>query len=468
MSVMMLALLALPAQEGTTTVRFNVKPMAEPRPALRYQFLPTLAEIETGLVLQQYMKCFMEQHNFYHSKESVANREKWQTCPLADLPLKEVRNYGGQALRNADRAARMSHLDWQIMRDMKRHGAYTLLPELQHLRHLGTALKVRLRGEVAEKRFDDAVGTIKTLFKLGHQMGEHPTLIGNLVGTSIVGMTLPCVEEMIQQEGCPNLYWALASLPSPLVSLRSGMQGERTFLLTEQATVPRDRAATPKQVEATISMLEKLYKDSHLTEGLSCGADAPEFVYDGPKAREEFALRKLVRENAAKAAEVKAARGRLVESGLKEAAVKEMLATQVILVDAMLDYEARLDARARWMVFPYWKSTPRIEAEMKRKGGALGWLLPNSQKVHQAQARTQQRLGMLQILEALRLHAAANKGKLPTKLDEVDLPLPVDPFTGKPFRYEVKDGTAILRGTPPKGMEKQAAYNIVYELKLKK
>jgi hypothetical protein len=190
-------------------------------------------------------------------------------------------------------------------------------------------------------------------------------------------------------------------------------------------------------------------------------------VFDGPKAKEEFALRKLVRENAARPAEVTAARGRLVESGLKAAAVKEMPPGQVILLDAMRDYEARLDARARWMVFPYWKAEPRMVAEEKRKGGALAWLLPQSHKVHRAQARTQQRLGMLQVLEALRLHAAANKGKLPKKLDEVDLPLPVDPFTGKPFRYELKDGTATLRGTPPKGMEKNAAYNIVYELKLK-
>ena len=51
---------------------------------------------------------------------------------------------------------------------------------------------------------------------------------------------------------------------------------------------------------------------------------------------------------------------------------------------------------------------------------------------------------MLQVLEAVRLHAAANKGALPEKLDDVDVPLPVDPFTGKAFRYAVKDGKATL------------------------
>jgi len=84
-------------------------------------------------------------------------------------------------------------------------------------------------------------------------------------------------------------------------------------------------------------------------------------VFDGPKKpKEEFALRKLARENAAKPAEVKAARGRLVESGLKEEAVKEMLPSQVILLDAMLEYEARLDARARW------RQEPRREQKIGR------------------------------------------------------------------------------------------------------
>ena len=32
----------------------------------------------------------------------------------------------------------------------------------------------------------------------------------------------------MQQPKCPNLYWALTDLPSPLVDLRKGVQGEQT------------------------------------------------------------------------------------------------------------------------------------------------------------------------------------------------------------------------------------------------
>jgi hypothetical protein len=48
------------------------------------------------------------------------------------------------------------------------------------------------------------------------------------------------------------------------------------------------------------------------------------------------------------------------------------------------------------------------------------------------------------------------------------VPLPVDPFTGKPFRYEVTGNTAHLRGTPPSGEEKVPAYNIHYAVTLQK
>ena len=57
---------------------------------------------------------------------------------------------------------------------------------------------------------------------------------------------------------------------------------------------------------------------------------------------------------------------------------------------------------------------------------------------------------------------------IPDTLDAVKLPLPVDPFTGKPFGYELKDGKAILRGSPPATMKEQPIYNRVYEVRLAK
>ncbi len=79
-----------------------------------------------------------------------------------------------------------------------------------------------------------------------------------------------------------------------------------------------------------------------------------------------------------------------------------------------------------------------------------------------------QRIALLRHVEALRLYAAEHDGTLPAKLSDVSVPLPVDPFTGKPFRYEVTGNTAHLRGTPPAGLEKETGFNIHYEVILQK
>jgi hypothetical protein len=66
------------------------------------------------------------------------------------------------------------------------------------------------------------------------------------------------------------------------------------------------------------------------------------------------------------------------------------------------------------------------------------------------------------------MYAAAHDGKLPDKLSDCSVPLPNDPFTDKPFRYEVIGTTAHLRGSPPKGEPKNPAYNVHYQITIQK
>ncbi len=71
-----------------TVVRLTVTPQAPPTPALRYQLLPELREMNPGNPVQGYLECFMEQNHFFFDKTEVENREKWQTVPLKELPVK--------------------------------------------------------------------------------------------------------------------------------------------------------------------------------------------------------------------------------------------------------------------------------------------------------------------------------------------------------------------------------------------
>src|SRR5262245_16282556 len=170
------AMAALPpgSHAGEVLVRLNVRPMPAPKPALKYQLLPELGELNPGNAAQNYLKCFLEQRNFFWTKEAVANRDRYQTMPLAELPLENLRNYGGSALRQADWAARLDTLDWQALPRIQDGGIGVLPGELGPLQVLAAALRVRFRAEVAGRRYDDAVRTAKTLFAMSRHLADYP------------------------------------------------------------------------------------------------------------------------------------------------------------------------------------------------------------------------------------------------------------------------------------------------------
>jgi hypothetical protein len=100
--------------------------------------------------------------------------------------------------------------------------------------------------------------------------------------------------------------------------------------------------------------------------------------------------------------------------------------------------------------------------------GLLADLLPQVIKARREQGRLEQRIALVRYVEALRVHAAGHDGKLPEKLSDIALPLPDDPFTGKPFVYEIEAATVRLRGGSPRDGEKKAACDVRYEVTLQK
>jgi hypothetical protein len=81
-----------------------------------------------------------------------------------------------------------------------------------------------------------------------------------------------------------------------------------------------------------------------------------------------------------------------------------------------------------------------------------------------AQGRLEQRIGLLRHVEALRLYAVDHDGGLPRTLAQITVPLPDDPFTGKPFVYKVEEATGHLCGSPPRGEEQNPCFNVRYEI----
>jgi hypothetical protein len=458
----LLLTLAVPAspQQDTppteTVIRMTLTPAAAPKPALKYQLLPELREMKPGNPIHGYLVCFSEQSNFFFTKEVNDQRDRWSEMPLKDLPVAQMRGYGGIALRQADYAARLDQPDWQVLLKLQSEGIHLLLPEVQQMRTLAHALQVRFRGEVADRRFDDALVTARTMLAMSRHLGEHPTLIGSLVGIAIAHIAIGPLEEMLQQPGCPNLFWGLTSLPSPLIGVHKAMQGERLLLHTEFARLDEKAPMSQEKLDEAVKRAGELVGLLGLFWRAKVTKEMVESWLEG-RAKDE--------------AEVRAARMRLVEFGLSQKAVEKFPPLQVVLLDLRYRFETMRDERMKLMELPYWQ-TEKVLADSPAKQAqdekVMAGLLGGLAKVRLAQARLEQRLALLRCVEALRLYAATNEGRLPEQLADTKLPLPVDPITGRPFPYELKGATATLRGSPPPGMEKVAPYNLRFVITIAK
>jgi hypothetical protein len=422
---------AVPATEAAPTITANemlitltVQPAAVPKPSLKYLLLPELKEMTPGNPIEGYLECLLHQ-DFAQDKEALSPA----------------------TLRQVDRAARMDKPDWQILPKLKTDGFALLLPDLQKMRFLASVLQERFRTELAQRKFDDAIVTAKTMFALGRHMGEHPTLIGDLVAVAIATVAITPLEEMLAQPGCPNLYWALTNLPSPFIPLDKGMEGERMILDTEFRDLSAETPMTPGQLRKFMDRIDYL----------KAIADKP------PKEK----TRAVVEPKAKDPAQVAAARGRLVGTGHADEKLLKFPPEQVILLDELRDLVSRRDDVMRLMNLPSWQFLESLKKNSKlTEESLLGNLGVAFEKVRMAQGRLDQRIALLRHVEAIRLYAADHKGALPAKLDDCTVPLPTDPYTGKPFRYAVEAGVAHLRGTPPVGYETMPAYNVHYEIRV--
>src|SRR5207302_1936482 len=107
----------------------------------------------------------------------------------------------------------------QVGTFLRRDGIGTLLPDVQKMRSVAAALKTRVRGQVKAGDHLGAIETLRTMFALARTMEAHPTLIGTLVGLAIASIACDAAEELVQQPGCPNLFWSFTDLPAPFLSL---------------------------------------------------------------------------------------------------------------------------------------------------------------------------------------------------------------------------------------------------------
>ena len=119
---------------------------------------------------------------------------------------------------------------------------------------------------------------------------------------------------------------------------------------------------------------------------------------------------------------------------------------QLILLDEHTDFESRRDESLKLLGLAPWQ-IDAMKLQTDRGDGIFADFFPRVPEQVRTQARVDQRIALLRWVESIRLHAASHDGKPPQTPSEIAVPLPVDPFTGKPFGYALEGAVVRISGS---------------------
>ncbi|HUT10018.1 MAG TPA: hypothetical protein VMY42_05945 [Thermoguttaceae bacterium] len=444
-------------EDQPATVRLVLQPAGEPRQALKYQLLPPLLDRRPGNAAIMYNKIAMMQYfEDWHQAEDKA--VDWLDVPLADFPREEVKDFLAryeQMLDDLDLAARRKDCDWQLPFE-ERDFVSMLLPEVQRIRSFARLLALLAGLQIAEGRFDEAIRTLQTGYSMGRHIAEGPTLVNGLVGIAVCDIMSERVQELIQQPGAPNLYWALTSLPRPMIDMRKAAETEMNMIYLSFPQV-RELDDTRHGREYWDEFVDDL---SERIVEFGMGSRTP-----------KWQARLLLTGLAIRGYPM--ARQYLIDQGRSAEEVDAMPVAQVVAIYSLDTYNEFRDATFKWFFVPYWEAHVGLQEAEGRLGAeahrrevfpVASLLLPAVGAVDLAVARNDRQIAALRTIEALRIYGAAHDGKLPPTLGDVtEVPVPIDPVHGKPFRYALEGDTAVLESPAPPNRS-QKRYGLRFEI----
>jgi hypothetical protein len=423
----------------------TISPKAAPSPNLKYRFFPLNSERKEGNAVPIYLR-FAHERSDATKAELSTKVSAWNQLPLAELPVAEARAYLTRwkyNLKQMDLAARRKTADWNYTLDKGEGVIDLLLPDVQEMRMQAGLLALKIRVEVAEGNYDEAIHTLETAYSFSQQINEGPFLINSLVAVAVASIFSNALIDLEEQPNAPNLYWALSTLPRPMIDLRKSLEYEYKVLDMQYPELAEiDRLRTPAEWDAILKKIRTDVQKFAMLEGAK----------PGPNGR-------LPTDPAEKSPDLDAARTYLTETaGLKPEAVKAMVPSQLLLTYSVYAYREHRDLMFQTAYLPYPEARQFLVAAEKKLKAApdteglvfARLLLPALVKVRSAEARLDRRLAMHRTIEALRLHAATGTRQLPASLDEIKIvPIPIDVGTGKPFEYKLDGDTAILSSRIP-------------------
>jgi len=453
-------------EESIQTFQLTVAPKGEPEYALEYVFeTPYMDQRRgNGALLYESALTLMEgvKNDLVDFDEDKIS--EWQGMEPEDMPLKEVREIVSRfdnAIHYADLASRCEYCTWEY--PIREEGIRCVMPKLGSFRHLTRILVLKARLAAADGDIAGAIDTLRIGISMGRDVGDGPFLIQGLVGIAVNAVMLRDMQHLIELPDTPNLYWALTSLPRPLVDMRRAMQVESDMLYVELPEL--------KTLETEVWSDEEALKLGRKITALVSGD-----WYDEAEGAESLMAKAGMLAGAIMV--YPEAKKSLIERGRAVEEVEAMPPLQAILIYKHQQYRRVRDMLFKWCNLPYWqvkdgfKKADQMLSEymggskMDAIANVLMYTMPAIDRVCMLRSRFERDIGMLRCVEAIRMYAAEHGGKLPRSLDDISsVPVPMDPMYGRAFHYEVSGRKCVLESPVPEGGHRKDGLRIEITMK---
>lgn len=454
------ALWATPQVPGDPRL-ISAKPASAPTPSLKYRLLPASTELTPGNAATLYYRTFSflteAPNNFKNTLlggwqkddkgEEYSQVERWLKMPLKDMPQQSVEEFLGMFstyIRELTQATHRQSCDWEV--NGRPEGLMLLLPEVQSFRSIANIVTLKARLQIAKGEYEKAIQTLQINFKLAEHLSRGPTVIHTLVGIAIARISLNQVEAIIEANDSPNLYWALSTLPSPYSDLKQAVELEPDNVFRLMPSLKEmENGPASAELMAALKEDKKAFRNN-----LGIKKDFPEPIMIGGALPE--------------------AKANLLAAGIKPEVLEKMPQQQIVLIDAMRRHRTAHQELSKWLYLPYAQSGNYGDKELtafKESCARLDLLLFDSvlerlgyyeghSKARQAGATLDRQISALRCIEAIRMQAAADGGKLPKQLNEVHVvPVPIDPMTGTAFQYLLEGNKATIHSPGPTGKDEK-------------
>ena len=372
----------------------------------------------------------------------------WIDLPLEELPVEKIRtgleDYQ-TVFKEVERAYLLRDSDYGLLADdlVGLEFLELLLPEFQEMRSVARLLTLRARVEMREGRIDDAIHTLQIGFRMGEVTGQATDLIVvRLVGLAITRMMLAEVEKCMADPSCPNLYWALATIPNSSTEVMDALLFESNVVTTVFPTLgqlPDDALSDEAWEQRLVQMVGDLDRVVAATS-----TNTPE---SQSNARLKAGLAILTF--------AESSRGALIAAGVPTDQVSRMSAAEAVLRATRQSVTNLQQELSKWAYLPdsirrpYLKRWDAVFSNDQRKDGSLvdmgsilaGLLLPAVNAGDPASYATKQHIARLTTIEAIRDFVAKNE-EVPASLEDLeDLPAWPAPLGDGPFGYAMIDRT---------------------------